>query len=308
MITRATATPPAGEPQPDAGVVPPSTPPAQASRTTPTDTRARPRLLLGSTVMLTALVAGIGGGWVGGQLVAPTVTSTSPTVVAAASTSTTSVADVVQAVTPSVVSVSVSWRGGESEGSGFVLSSDGSILTNAHVVDAGQGGTIVVTRADGESATATLVGVDTTVDIAVLHVDEWTDLVPLTVGSAESLVVGDTVIAVGNPLGLDSTVTTGIVSALHREVEISDGTQRGPFGQGSTTTLVEAIQTDAAVNPGNSGGPLVDANGRVVGVVSAMASVSATSGSIGIGFAIPIESALDAVAALTGSASGSVAG
>jgi putative serine protease PepD len=106
--------------------------------------------------------------------------------------------------------------------------------------------------------------------------------------------VGDTVIAVGSPLGLEATVTSGIVSALGREVEISDTESGGPFQAQRTATLTDAIQTDAAVNPGNSGGPLIDATGRVVGVVTAMAGVNGDSGSIGIAFAIPIDTAMGA--------------
>lgn len=288
VLTDAAASPDCVESSPPAPGLPPdrSDPPRQ-------------RLPVGSAVALVALGAGAAGGWFGGQLAAPEAATTTPTVVATATTSA-SLADVVAAVRPSVVSVTVSWRGGESEGSGFVVSSDGLILTNAHVVDTGQGAPIVVTRADGESSGATLVGLDSATDIAVLRVDGWTDLVPLTTGSVDQLVVGDRVVAIGSPLGLDSTVTAGIVSALHRDVSISDPTAPGPFAQSSTTDLTDVIQTDAAVNPGNSGGPLVDASGRVVGVVSAMASVNGTSGSIGIGFAIPIDTALDVAATLAG--------
>jgi putative serine protease PepD len=258
---------------------------------------------------MAGLVGGLGGSslahWEGDTAVvlsSPTVTSTS-----AQDAST--VAAVAAAVSPSVVDIVVTTAFGESEGTGIVVSADGLILTNAHVVStetadprfSSTGTTpaeITVTRSTGEEATATVVGADSGADIAVLQVTGWTDLVPATLGSAADLVVGDTVIAVGSPLGLEATVTSGIVSALGREVEISDTESGGPFQAQRTATLTDAIQTDAAVNPGNSGGPLIDATGRVVGVVTAMAGVNGDSGSIGIAFAIPIDTAMDAANAL----------
>jgi len=291
---------PGGPPDADGRAAPPRTP-----------RRGSGRVRRGVAVVAVALLAGAAGG-VGGSYLAgleggtSTVVS-SPTISAASSASTGSdIAAIAAAVSPSVVDVVAATPYGESEGTGIVLSADGLILTNAHVVSTSTGSgigirsgrstatTITVTRSTGEQTSATIVGADTSADIAVLQVDGWTDLVPATLGSADSLVVGDTVVAVGSPLGLESTVTSGIVSALDREVEIGDSSQGGPFQSQRSATLSEAIQTDAAVNPGNSGGPLVDATGRVVGVVTAMASVNGESGSIGIAFAIPIDDAMAA--------------
>lgn len=165
-------------------------------------------------------------------------------------------------------------------GSGFVLREDGYILTNAHVVSGfGDDPQVVVVFADGEQSEASIVGITHDYDLAVLHVDR-TGLVPLPLGDSDALVVGQPVVAVGAPLGLQGTVTAGIVSALNRPV------QAGNIGDSS---FINAIQTDAAINPGNSGGPLLDAHGSVIGINSAIAQTSTLSatGSIGLGFAIP---------------------
>jgi putative serine protease PepD len=199
-----------------------------------------------------------------------------------------SIAAVAKAVTPTVVQIEErDGRGGGGTGSGFVLRSDGYILTNNHVVaGAANGGTLNVRFPDGRSAAAKIVGRDTSYDLAVLKVDA-TGLTVSTLGNSDSVQVGDTAIAIGSPLGLASTVTSGIISALNRPVTA---------GGSGDNSFINAIQTDAAINPGNSGGPLVDAKGRVVGVNSAIASLpqsstSAQSGSIGLGFAIPINQA-----------------
>ena len=213
----------------------------------------------------------------------------------AATASTSSLAALVAKVTPSVVSIVVQGSGGEVEGSGIILTANGEILTNAHVVDgAGTGATVTVAFSDGSQATATVLGADTSADIAVLKAQGVSGLSPATLGSSASLQVGDEVLAVGNPLGLDETVTSGIVSALNRSVPVSGD-------NGSSETLSGAIQTDAAINPGNSGGALVDADGRVVGITTVGASLSG-SGSIGVGFAIPIDHAQQVVAHILGTA------
>jgi putative serine protease PepD len=198
-----------------------------------------------------------------------------------------SVAGIAAAVLPTVVSISatdVSGSGGT--GSGFVIRDDGYLLTNNHVIaSAAGGGTIDVTFSDGTSSRARIVGRTPTYDLAVLRV-KVKDLPTATLGNSDSLVVGDPVVAVGSPLGLSGTVTTGIVSALDRPVTAGD--------TAGDVSYISAIQTDAAINPGNSGGPLVDARGRVVGVNSAIASLGASggqAGSIGLGFAIPINQA-----------------
>lgn len=267
--------------------------------------RHRARLVAGVAVL--SLVAGAGGGFVGGRLAddpgAAVVVTSSPTITATvASTSEETIALVAEAVGASVVSVSVSSGPTSAEGSGVVFSADGLVITNAHVVsDAGPSADIQVTFADGSTADANVVGSDPAHDIAVLRAQGVSDLTPATFGTATDLQVGDTVVAFGSPLGLAGTVSSGIVSALHRSVEIATDSP-GPLDATSSTTLTDAIQTDAAVNPGNSGGPLVDLSGRVVGITTAMASINGTSGSIGIGFAITIDTAREVAEQLVSAA------
>ena len=198
-----------------------------------------------------------------------------------------SIAAIAARVSPSVVSIEVSGNGGAGTGSGFVVRSNGYIVTNNHVVEAAAGGgTITVVFSDGTKLDGTIVGRDPNYDLAVVKV-EASDLPAVTLGNSDSVVVGDGVIAIGSPLGLEGTVTAGIVSALNRPVTAGDPT-------GGDTSFINAIQTDAAINPGNSGGPLVNAAGEVIGVNSAIASLGAgtgQAGSIGLGFAIPVNQA-----------------
>jgi putative serine protease PepD len=206
----------------------------------------------------------------------------------------TSYAGVAARVLPSVVSITVTTPGsGGDTGSGVILRTDGYVLTNNHVIAAAVdgGGRIAITFNDGSTSTATVVGADSQDDLAVLKVARG-NLAAATLGTTSALHVGDAVIALGSPLGLQGTVTSGIVSALNRPVATSDSQPTGPFA-GATTgvaTVLDAIQTDAAINPGNSGGPLVNAAGQVVGINSAIAS-NGTDGNIGVGFAIPIDQA-----------------
>jgi len=195
-------------------------------------------------------------------------------------------------ILPSVVSVEVRRGSGGDTGSGIVISSSGYILTNNHVVEpALSGGKLSVVFHDKHSVQGEIVGRDRVSDLAVIRVRGVRGLKPAVLGSSSAVAVGDPVIAVGSPLGLAGTVTSGIVSALDRPVEAGsvDGT--------STDDVIDAIQTDAAINPGNSGGPLVDGNGAVIGVNSAIATLSGDplgggqGGSIGLGFAIPIDQA-----------------
>lgn len=188
-----------------------------------------------------------------------------------------SIAGVAASVLPSVVSVSVA----EAGGSGFVISEDGYVITNNHVIATAGDTGIELTFFDGRRLDAELVGSSPSYDIAVLRVDA-DDLQPVAFGDSGTVAVGDPVVAIGSPLGLDATVTSGIVSALERPV-----TAGGEDDQ----SYINALQTDAAINPGNSGGPLVDGSGRVIGVNSAIASlgIGQQAGSIGLGFAIPIE-------------------
>jgi putative serine protease PepD len=196
-----------------------------------------------------------------------------------------SIAQIAAAVTPGVVSISVTTSAGSGTGSGLIIDASGYIITNNHVVsDATSGGEILVDLTDGRSFEATIVGRNSAYDLAVLKIDA-TDLPALTLGNSDGLVVGDTVVAVGAPLGLQGTVTTGIISALDRPVTA---------GGTDDMSYINAIQTDAAINPGNSGGPLINAQGQVIGVNSAIAVLnnsSTQSGSIGLGFAIPINAA-----------------
>ncbi len=215
-----------------------------------------------------------------------------------------SVEQVAATVLPSVVSVLASSADTSGEGSGVILSADGLILTNNHVIDGAT--SLEVQFNDGSTATATVVGADSTDDLAVIKAQSVSGLTPAALGSSADLQVGQGVVAVGSPLGLSATVTSGIVSALNRPVATSNTQQQDPQqqlprrGQAQTpaatqATVINAIQTDAAINPGNSGGALVDMNGKVIGINSAIASlstgVSDESGSIGVGFAIPIDQA-----------------
>ncbi|MGC4877961.1 S1C family serine protease [Micromonospora sp. DT43] len=195
-----------------------------------------------------------------------------------------SLAGVAERVLPSVVTVRVSSLGGTSEGSGFIASADGHVITNDHVV-AGSSGKASVIFNDGTSAPATVVGQDPESDIAVIKVNR-TGLRPVEFGDSDALAVGDPVLAVGSPLSLANTVTAGIVSALDRTMQAGE--------PGGPVRYYAAIQTDAAVNHGNSGGPLVDGAGRVVGVNSTIKSLVAEgqeAGNIGLAFAIPINQA-----------------
>jgi putative serine protease PepD len=215
-------------------------------------------------------------------------------------TSTTNLPDwvaVANAVEPSVVSVKVSAGRSASEGSGVILDAQGRILTNNHVIDGASGsGDIAVVLSDGRAYPATTVGTDPATDLAVLKLDSVpSGLKPATLGNSSLVKVGDPVMAIGNPLGLSDTATTGIVSAVNRPVSAGDPNS-GPSGGGSGEKVVtNAIQTDASINPGNSGGALVDSGGRVIGITSSIASLSSSfgsqSGSIGLGFAIPIDEA-----------------
>ena len=184
---------------------------------------------------------------------------------------------------PSVVTIRATSGQGGGSGSGVVIRSGGYSLTTNHVVSgAAGGGALSILHTDGETTDATIVGRDPLTDLAVIKAQAASDLPPITLGESESLQVGQPVVAVGSPLGLTSTVTTGIVSALNRYVRI-------PAPGGEAAHLVGAIQTDASINPGNSGGALVDCHARLVGINTAVATLSQGGGSIGLGFAIPID-------------------
>lgn len=204
-----------------------------------------------------------------------------------------SVQDVAQKVLPSVVKIDVQGDQEGGSGSGIILSSDGQILTNNHVVElAGDNGSIRVSFSDGTSAPATVLGTDPLTDTAVIQAADVDGLTPATIGKSGDLAVGEGVVAIGSPYGLDATVTSGIVSALDRPIDV------GTDSDGNSTTY-PAIQTDAAINPGNSGGPLSDMAGNVIGINSSIRTASSATaeqaGSIGLGFAIPMDAVLPIV-------------
>jgi putative serine protease PepD len=228
-----------------------------------------------------ALVAGLFGGVTGAMIASPDGTSPGTSVVAqtVSNTSTLDWSTVASNVLPSVVQVNV----GNGLGSGVILSADGRILTNNHVV-ASAGGQVTVKFNDGREAPATVVSTDPTSDLAVLQVTGVSGLTPIKWANSDQVKVGDAVMAIGSPSGLQGTVTTGIVSALDRKVTVPGETRR------SQPVSYQAIQTDASINPGNSGGALVNAAGELIGINSAIyspASSSGEAGSVGIGFAIP---------------------
>ena len=204
-----------------------------------------------------------------------------------------SVEAVAKSVLPSVVKINVKGAQAQGSGSGIVISSNGEILTNNHVVEvAAGGGEISVNFNDGTAKKATVVGTDPLTDLAVIKAEGVSGLKPATIGRSTQVSVGENVVAIGSPFGLQATVTSGIVSALNRPVSVGSAS-----AQGGQDTTYPAIQTDAAINPGNSGGPLVDLAGDVVGINSSIRTASSggsgldssSGGSIGLGFAIPID-------------------
>jgi putative serine protease PepD len=257
--------------------------------------RRRRRVAVAALALGLALTSGTAGGLAVAALDDPALTTgdaATTLVSTGGSTTTSSLAAVAAAVQPSVVSITVRAAGQAAEGSGVIVRSDGLILTSNHVVaDAAQGGRITVAFGDGTTATASIVATDTAADLAVIRAEGVSGLQAATLGDSDALQVGDTVLAIGSPLGLEGSVTAGIVSALHRSFGVDEGGR-------SAVTIGDAVQTDAAINPGNSGGPLVDTSGKVVGISTAIASVSAEAGNIGLGFAIPIDQAKQLVAQL----------
>jgi len=233
----------------------------------------------------TALVV---GGVAGGLIVGATKSSGSAVSAGTAAASSTAsacpVTSVANHVIPSVVTIAASGPDGGGTGSGEVIRPDGYILTNNHVISiAASGGSVAVLFADGHTEPATITGRDPQTDLAVLKVQTSHQLKVISFGSSSSVQVGQPVVAIGAPLGLSGTVTSGIVSALDRTVEVPGENDRSAL-------LVSAVQTDASINPGNSGGALVNCEGKLIGVPTAGAAVpNSGGGSIGLGFAIPVD-------------------
>ncbi|ALV52055.1 serine protease [Streptomyces sp. 4F] len=253
----------------------------------------RRRALVGGALVI-ALVSGVAGGVVGVQLERNGgigAVELPQAGVEAPDRDPDSVAGIAAQALPSVVTLHVSGGGKAGTGTGFVLDDRGHILTNDHVVEpAGKNGDITVTFHSGDTAEATVVGRDSGYDLAVVRVKGVRGLTPLPLGNSDNVQVGDPVVAIGAPFDLAGTVTSGIISARERPI-----TAGGEDGDGSDVSYVDALQTDAPINPGNSGGPLLDGKGRVVGINSAIRSADGgldpeggQSGSIGLGFAIPI--------------------
>jgi putative serine protease PepD len=270
--------------------LPPSSPPAHPDQ---------PRRRRGVTGLVAlALAAGLIGGGGAAAITHQLDNNNAGTPAAlgapikATKTAPTAVEQVAGRLLPSVVSIEERAPDGSGgEGTGVILSADGLILTNNHVVaGAADGGTLSVTQSDGTSSSATIVGRDPVTDLAVIRAKGVSGLRPATLGNSAGLRVGESVVAIGSPLGLQGSVTSGIVSALNRPVRT--GAEAGSGD--ASSTVIDAVQTDAAINPGNSGGPLVNLAGQVVGINSAIASLgdgTGQSGSIGVGFSIPIDQA-----------------
>ncbi|WP_306327343.1 S1C family serine protease, partial [Streptomyces venezuelae] len=284
------------------------------------DTGARGRATGGGGLLAGGAIAAaaIGGGT---ATVVQQLTSDTPAVTASkvsgtnvSTGNTGTVAGVAEAVSPSIVEISASSNSGKSTGSGVIITSDGEIVTNNHVISGAS--EITVQLSNGKSYRAEVVGTDPDKDLALIKLQGASGLKAATLGDSSKVQVGDQVVAIGSPEGLTGTVTSGIVSALDRDVTVAkdddgrdqqgqqqyDPRQGWPFefgGQqfngdtGSSKTTYKALQTDASLNPGNSGGALINMNGEIIGINSAMYSPSSssgsTAGSVGLGFAIPVD-------------------
>ncbi|MFF3357075.1 S1C family serine protease [Streptomyces sp. NPDC002917] len=277
----------------------------------------RPVALLAAVAVAAAVVGGVTATAVGqftgtGSSGTDSSSVVSGTTVSQSSTGT--VAGVAKAVSPTIVEIGATSTAGESTGSGVIITSDGEIVTNNHVIAGAS--SIKVTLSTGRTYTAKVVGTDADKDLALIDLEGASGLKTATLGDSSGIKVGDQVVAIGSPEGLTGTVTSGIVSALNRDVTVakdSEGSQgQGQQGGGSdwpfefggqqfngdtgnSTTTYKAIQTDASLNPGNSGGALINMNGEIIGINSAMYSASSSggssssgAGSVGLGFAIPV--------------------
>ncbi len=274
----------------------------------------RPVALLAACAIVAAVVGG-GSAALVGELTTRSGSSSHSTPVENASSRTSGVSAVAKAVSPSIVEIKATTTSGESTGSGVIITSNGEIVTNNHVVSGAD--TVKVSFSDGSSKTAKVVGTDPDKDLALIKVNGASGLKAASLGDSGKLRVGDDVVAIGSPEGLTGTVTSGIVSALNRDVTVAkeqgqgQGQQRQGRGlpqwpfefggnqyngdTGSSKTTYKAIQTDASLNPGNSGGALINMSGEIIGINSAMYSSASSgggsgdsAGSVGLGFAIPI--------------------
>ncbi|WAX79295.1 S1C family serine protease [Streptomyces sp. KMM 9044] len=319
-----TPTDPAGPGDPASLTDPtaPTGPEGSTHAADPAAPRPRRKRNRGPVALLAAVAivaAAVGGGTAYG--IQELAGSGSGTVTSADSTSTSvvpvgqkgTVSGVAEAVGPSIVEINAESNAGSSTGSGVIITDDGEIITNHHVVSGAS--SVEVQTSDGKTYAADVVGTESSKDLALIKLRDASGLTAATLGDSDGVQVGDEVVAIGSPGGLTGTVTSGIVSALDRDVTVSTDESRGqrqqqgqpgggwPFefgGQefngdtGGSTTTYRAIQTDASLNPGNSGGALIDMNGDIIGINSAMYSSSgsdssADAGSVGLGFAIPVD-------------------
>ncbi|MEU3184674.1 trypsin-like peptidase domain-containing protein [Streptomyces sp. NPDC006923] len=286
--------------------------------------RAKGPLALLAAVAIAAAVVGGGTATLVGQYTDHT-TGSSSTVISGTTVSQSSsgtVAGVAQAVSPSIVEINAASSGGQSTGSGVIITSDGQVITNNHVIAGAS--SIKVQLSNGKTYDAQVLGTDADKDLALVKLDGASGLKTATLGDSDQVRVGDQAVAIGSPEGLTGTVTSGIISALDRDVTVAreqdqgeqqqqgDGGWPFEFGgrqfngdTGSSKTTYKALQTDASLNPGNSGGALINMNGQIIGINSAMyAPSSATAGddsgagSVGLGFAIPVNTVKADLAAL----------
>ncbi|MFC4513723.1 S1C family serine protease [Streptomyces ehimensis] len=295
-------------------------------------TRARRPVALLAAAAIVAAVVGGGSAALVGELTSGRGDSAQSTPVQNVSAKGSGVSAVANAVSPSIVEIKAATASGQSTGSGVIISGDGEVITNNHVVAGAD--EVKVSLSDGTSKTAKVVGTDPGKDLALIKIQDAKGLKAAKLGDSGKLRVGDQVVAIGSPEGLTGTVTSGIVSALNRDVTVAKEQGQGGGGQdqgqqrqqqrgfsqwpfefggnqyngdtGSSKTTYKAIQTDASLNPGNSGGALINMNGEIIGINSAMynAGSSDTAGSVGLGFAIPVNTVKADLAKLRAGGSG----
>ncbi|MFD7615930.1 S1C family serine protease, partial [Streptomyces sp. NPDC059802] len=302
----------------DGGSGPAFPPPAPPEPAAPRHRARRPVALLAAVAIAAAIVGG-GTATVIEQLTGNGSNSAAGSVIPGTTVSQSSkgtVAGVAKAVSPMIVEINATSTAGESTGSGVIITSDGEIVTNNHVISGAS--SVKVSLSTGRTYTADVVGTDPDKDLALIKLRGASGLKTATLGDSSAVAVGDQVVAIGSPEGLTGTVTSGIVSALDRDVTVAkeNGSGQGQSGNGqsggeqwpfefggrqfngdtgNSTTTYKAIQTDASLNPGNSGGALINMNGEIIGINSAMYSASSaggsdssSAGSVGLGFAIPV--------------------